>query len=168
MFGFKKKDPLAGLDSLQDSYNSSNTNEASRNPPSWEPVGQNETQSDDPFSNGDTQSQSAFDRYEDTGLAQTNNTGIPDYSNNASGSQTQGYAQQNSYSQKTPNFRVEQEGLNQELFPSAKENQSSFAPTNHHDMELISSKLDVIKAMVENVSHRVSLLEQKINNQKKW
>lgn len=126
MFGFKKRDPLAGLDDLpgeeHNDFNMPPTQQATGIPPEM-PV-QNQFGSQDagnPYAMPST-----FDRVREVQQPE----------------QTQTYQQQ-SYSAPPTESRDK-------------------------DLELISSKLDVIKAMLETLSHRLSALEQKTETKKSW
>lgn len=71
-------------------------------------------------------------------------------------SQAQNWNQFNSGLQTNQNVQIPQT-------QSAQTSQAS-----NRDMELILSRLDLIKSEIENVSHRITLLEQELHQKPKW
>lgn len=118
MFGFKKRDPLAGLDTFQeegskDSFDMPPTQEQTGIPPEM-PVQQN---TEEPFS--------------------------------------------------TPNTFDQVKEVQQPKMEFTQQQQAPPVNVRDKDMELISSKLDVVKALLENLSQRMSTLEQKLDTKNK-
>jgi hypothetical protein len=52
--------------------------------------------------------------------------------------------------------------------PSQAQSAPSSSSLQNRDIDLILSRLDLIKAEVENVSHRMTLLEQELRQKPKW
>jgi len=131
MFGFKKKDPLAGLDSLSgeehNDFDMPPTQQETGIPPEI-PTQQGADSLSTPSSGDPYEMPSTFDQVREVQQPE----------------QTQTYQQPQ---------------------------QVSSAPSTNvrdKDLELISSKLDVIKALVENLSQRMSAVEQRMENKKSW
>lgn len=110
---------------------------------------------DNPFLNGGFGQQNDGLGRQEGGFAQQDSSSQPPLPNFEQRMPDSGFQNSSiSYPQGYPQHNSQQNNTLQQEFSGNR---------NNHEMELILSKLDIIKSVLENLNQRVSLMEQKID-----